>query len=392
MVKISNPFFGESGVFNDYDDGKSQFGENAGRWLTGEAAFNDITGGTSPAMVDFTAGTYGVNPMSFQFNDPYAGQWEQLIADAQGRGGSTMNAAIIDPSMQAQARQQQQMLVDMLLNQARGFGSSVAEQQLFMGQDRGMAQNLAMGASSRGGIGGANLRDALMANADMGAQTNQQAALLRAQEQMAAMGMLGQTTGQMREGDINFAAQQASFEQQAGTANLQAAMQQKAMNDALVQHFMSMNMSAEQAQLQANIEMQRIQAEQYANSQSLNMQAAIANQQAEQQTQGGLLGAAGAALGFLSDERVKTDIVKGDEAVDEWLEHLAAKKFKYAWDEDETPNYAGIMAQDMERSSIGRSIVTEVEGVKSVDGQRALMAALAGLARLDKRLSNIEGK
>lgn len=88
-------------------------------------------------------------------------------------------------------------LADSLTNIALGHGPSVAGTQLAIGQEQAARSQLAQAAGSSGN-GAALSRLAAMGNtAGLQAQTNQQQALARTNEQMGAYGALGNVTGHM---------------------------------------------------------------------------------------------------------------------------------------------------------------------------------------------------
>ena len=100
---------------------------------------------------------------------------------------------------------------------------------------------------------------------------------------------------------------------------------------------------------------------------------------------------------ILSDERTKTDI----SPLDSLAEHLrAAPGYRYRYrdgfGEDPEPEHAGPMAQDLERSPFGKSIVkVGSDGLRRVDTARLALvdhAALAGMrSELDRLKAALEG-
>src|SRR5262249_49852372 len=107
---------------------------------------------------------------------------------------------------------------------------------------------------------------------------------------------------------------------------------------------------------------------------------------------------AGAALGvtLLSDRRAKTEIRKeSDRDVDDFLGALEAYSYRYK--EPGSPGAAegtqhGPMAQDLEKSAIGRSVVrTGPDGAKRVDTDRLTLALAGVLARVAKEARMTKG-
>jgi hypothetical protein len=111
---------------------------------------------------------------------------------------------------------------------------------------------------------------------------------------------------------------------------------------------------------------------------------------------GGLVKGIGSMMALASDERLKTDIRDGKDDIDEMLDRLVAKTYRY---KDESKYgagpRAGIMAQNLERSRAGKALVVDLPndpGRKGVDMVKAVSAALASAARLNQRLRKVEGR
>lgn len=108
------------------------------------------------------------------------------------------------------------------------------------------------------------------------------------------------------------------------------------------------------------------------------------------------LGQAGAtaALGalFASDRRAKTDVQGTPDAeLEDLLSTVRPYSFKYKDPSDGSGRYLGGMAQDLQKSEVGRSMVQEQpDGKLMVDHGRAGMAALSGLALVYDKLKKIE--
>lgn len=103
--------------------------------------------------------------------------------------------------------------------------------------------------------------------------------------------------------------------------------------------------------------------------------------------------AAMAAMAF-SDERLKTGIRDGRKDADDFVKGLKAYRYKYKGNGDYGPEgeHLGIMAQDLERTKLGRQAVVDTPRGKAVDGARLATQLAAVTARLGERLSKLEGK
>ncbi len=140
------------------------------------------------------------------------------MMDANRMGPSTAAGAQaagtqLDPTQQAQIRNQQLSLGQSLADQANGIGPSVAGSQLQQSTEMNLQAALAQAASQRGG----NLGAAQYALGNARAGIQQQAAMglaqARIQEQMAARSQLGQVLDSGRGMDIGIASNNAQLGQ-----------------------------------------------------------------------------------------------------------------------------------------------------------------------------------
>lgn len=108
---------------------------------------------------------------------------------------------------------------------------------------------------------------------------------------------------------------------------------------------------------------------------------AQANQTSNLIGQGMTAAALGGKLAFC-DERLKTDIAPVDKAeLLEMKKHLKAYHFKYKSSQHGVGEFVGVMAQDLEKSKLGRTLVFEDQfGNKQVDLTKAMMLLLASMA------------
>jgi hypothetical protein len=115
---------------------------------------------------------------------------------------------------------------------------------------------------------------------------------------------------------------------------------------------------------------------------------------------GGGLGSIGAAGSIASDEDEKVGADGHVSLVDQFLKSIHPYSYEYKDPEDEPRaggptggRYLGVMAQDLERApAVGHQLVTDTPGGKRISVGAGLSAALAGLARVNERLSAVEGK
>jgi hypothetical protein len=91
---------------------------------------------------------------------------------------------------------------------------------------------------------------------------------------------------------------------------------------------------------------------------------------------------AGAAAMFFSDERLKKDLepISKDD-LSEMKKHLKAYAYKYKSEEHGEGQWIGVLAQDLEKSKLGRTLVYEDEdGFKNIDASKVLSLFLATMA------------
>lgn len=285
------------------------------------------------------------DPNAYQVVNPMATQVNQMF----NRG-----AIYADPKQQAQFRdmqmQQAQQLQRIASGQQQGAGELAVQRQM----QNAVAAQQAQARMARGGNSGLAYRQAANNTANMGLAGAGQAQQAQLQDQQQAQQALMASLNQGRSGDLNLATT---------NANLQAGQYGQQLG-ALT----SMNNADLQAQQQA--------------MQSTLDQKGIA---------GGLFSAGGGVLAALSDERAKTDISDADGDIDDMLDKLVAKSYRY---KDEAKHgageRAGIMTQDLMRSKAGSALVIPTEEGFAFDVSKAVSAALASTARLNQRLREIE--
>lgn len=146
-------------------------------------------------ITDAFGGGQGANKFRAQLanttDQDYSGDIRNTLADVGAFRGLNQQAAA-----------QQQQYVDQLNNQVTGNGPSVAQQQLAQALNRN-AQNQAASIGSVRGINPALAAKMISDNyGHTGADLAQQGSLLRANEQLGALGQLGGALGQMRGQDI----------------------------------------------------------------------------------------------------------------------------------------------------------------------------------------------
>lgn len=255
------------------------------------------------------------------------------------------------------AQEQRAGLISQLQQQAVGEGPSLATAQLKQAQDRTLSQQLAAASARPGGPTGLGQRALARTQAESGQALGQQAAITGLQEQQGAQQLLAQQVGQ---------------EQQ--------------LADQLTLQFLQQGFTQEQAQTQAGLQLEQIRAQERATQAS---------------AQQGLFGSGLSALGavgagfFTSDKNAKENISSAKASTKSFLNSLNSKTYNYK--DSSTPGTApgkryGIIAQDLEKSEMGKSFVINTPKGKMIDVNQGFGAALAAMADLNKRLSKVEKK
>lgn len=271
----------------------------------------------------------------------------------------------IDPILQDQLRQRaateqafrQANIAESLAATASGRGPSLAQAQLKAAQDRSLSQLMAAQAAARGGSSSANFRTLAQAQTQGNRQVAQDAAAARIQEQRQAQDALSGLRQQ----------------EQAGALDL--------INTQFL------------ADVAAKRELQQADLAQFNANQQAASQANQARIDRNAQTRGQIY--QGASMAVMSDESKKKDVKSKDKDIDMFLKALSAKSFKYKEPgkpgQSEGKKY-GIMAQDAEKSEVGRSFVKNTPNGKMLDMESGFSAILASQARLAERLEQIEKK
>jgi hypothetical protein len=181
--------------------------------------------------------------------DYYQTQLKKLQAGYQGRQAPQMGpAAQAGPSGLMGNRAS---MIAQLEAQSRGEGPSAARLQMQQAADRS-AQMLASNAAGAGGRGvnaGAAMRNAGNQSANVMQQNNQNMGIMRAQEQLNAMGQLGGAIGQGIGQDNQQAQWNAGAQNDQASLNTQMQMQMLGLNDRSQLQALQMGMGGAQPSL-----------------------------------------------------------------------------------------------------------------------------------------------
>jgi hypothetical protein len=348
---------------------------------------------TSGANVSSNAAAGGINRDAARIPG-YDSFQSQLAAGAKGaayRSAPQMQAATIDPTQQGQFRGMQMSLAQQLLAQSQGQGPSLAQMQLQQASDRNFSQALAMAQSTRGAGAAGAVRQLANQRASIGQQLAADSGMLRLQEQQQAQGLLGQVAGTARNTDVGLATSQAGLHQDAAGRNLGATMQQRELNDRAVQFYLAQGMTLAQAQQQAALEMERLIANNAIGQADIGLKRNDQNMQLYGAVAKGAGDTIATAAKAFSDERLKTDIKPAGKKLYELLDSAEAHEYRYKDPKHGSPRISS-MAQELEKSELGRQMVEETPEGKRVDYGKGLGTMLASQAELHRRLKALESK
>lgn len=110
--------------------------------------------------------------------------------------------------------------------------------------------------------------------------------------------------------------------------------------------------------------------------------------------QGGMYSTTGTGQpGVVSDEKAKTNIAPGNKELEEFLDALGVYSYEYKNKEHGEGRHYSTMAQDLEKSKIGKTMVeTRPDGIKQVNYGRGFAVMLASNALLNHKYNALETK
>lgn len=270
----------------------------------------------------------------------------------------------LDDAQGQQIRGRQVSYLDALTARANGQGPSVAA-ELANQQQSTIARNaLGMAAQARGADAAAARRAAIQGIAQVGGQAAQQAGLLRATEQTQAQQLLGGQLGGVRDQDTGVATHVADQTLGATTGNL---------NRESGERIAGGGQAVQREGIAANERTGRYAADRGVSNQAPWWLAPVVQ------------GVSTVGAGAVSDERAKENIADAGPA--DWLDHLVAKDYDYKDPAHGPGRRRGVMAQDLEKSDVGKAFVIEGgDGLKRVDTGGLTLALVAEVARMRREL------
>lgn len=302
---------------------------------------------------------------------------EDVSGIAQTGLGAADQLALEEIRRRAAGQAQAQRATALQQMQERGLGDSGASlvAQLQAGQsaaDTAAMQGMQQAAQAQQARMAALGQQANMASGMQGQQ------LQLAGQKASAADAIAQFNAQNRQSVAaqNLAARQNIANQQAATKN-----QQEVYNKALIQQKFQNEMAKATG----------VTGQQSAMAGNLQQQAGAA-QQAQQAQTGALLNLGGTlgAAALMSDANAKINIE--DFSSDEFLGKLKPYKYDYKNEENGKGKQAGVMAQDLEKTEVGKQAVINTPKGKMVDYGKLGPTMLSSLVELNARIKKLEGK
>jgi hypothetical protein len=317
---------------------------DSGKGAGFEAKAADITNATNPQQL----------AQSQQQTQQGLGQQQAFLQALQGQNGIGNQSSVFNQLQNVASGQGPNPAQTALAN---ATGQNVQQQAALMGSQRGTGANAGMLA-----------RQAASQGANTQQQAAGQAANMQANQSLGALNQMGGIAGQQ----VN---------QQAGALQN---YNQFAQNNQAAQ------MNAQNAFNQNNVSMQ-------SNMNNANANIAAGNQKAQGDLLGGVMSGVGNAVSAvaMSDERAKKNVSNGGAQVQQFLDNTGAHQYEY-----KDPSQPGAspgthispMAQELEKSQLGRPLVQNTPNGKMVDYAKAAPVMMAALAQINERLNAMEGK
>lgn len=295
-------------------------------------------------------------------------------------------------SQYGQALQQQQGVFDQFGQMAAGQGPSLAQGQLQQGMAAAGQQATQAALGARGGNAAGAQAATAAVNTSLGGQAAMNAAQLRQQEQLAAMGMQANLANQMAGQGLQGQLGMESLFQQGLGAQADLNMQGRQLRD------QQRNDKVERAKGIKGMILPDL-SDPIAKT-NIQPTAGGAGGAGGAQGQGGLqkasgilslLGGEAAGLGALlalSDERAKQAITPGNLTASQAVGEVPAYAFEYKPGMGPDGRHLGVMADDMQK--VYPAAVQNIGGLKHIDWAKAGALNFAATSEQEQRLRQIE--
>jgi hypothetical protein len=296
----------------------------------------------------------------------------------------TVQAQNLDQTQANQARDVTQQNIADLQGVASGRTPTAAEVMFGRGSDAARAQAMGTAAALSRNNPGQALRAGLQAGNQAQMQATGAAAQQKAEDMANARTQIGALANAMRGQDLGAAQANQNAQNQIGQFNAQQGMNAQQLNQGA-------GLQANQQNNQYQLGEQQIGA----GLTTAPLQAAITNQQVQQQNnqanQAGVGGLVTTLDGILSDERAKKN-VRPRALADAYAKDVRGVTFEYKpevapSDGPET----GVIAQDVEKV-VPTAVGNGPGGLKVIDTRKLTTANTAAIGELARRLRRVEGR
>lgn len=325
-----------------------------------------------------------------------------------GMFGTSKQKAATQFKMSAAAREGEGEAIQRQRNIASGKSPSIANRQFNANMDASARQAMAMAASQRGTSNPAlAYRQAQLGNQQMNLEAAQQGAIMAEQERRLADEFLAKQAAAQR----GVAVQSGIANQQNDAAKSSRDMKYTYEATAGVGQSLMESMSDERAK--ENIEEKTGSADaieefvnagrEKAKNNEIPVPANVAPPVYQKEEPfpekyhkggGGGSGKGMASMfAMMSDKRAKKDINSNPGSSDEigkFINALHAYEYEYKDPQHGTGKKMGVMAQDLEKTEVGRTMVDKrPDGLKVIDTNKAIGVALAAIADLNQKIKKV---
>jgi len=382
------------------------------------------------AYADSGGTTAQVNPDNFDtsWTDPYRNEAQQNFWASAGRATPQVDQQQIDNSQaQAALGQAQQFrggqfqLARQLGAESMGIGGpSPAELAMRRSADANMRQQMAMAAGARGANAGAARLGAAQNAADISGQLQRDLGVQRAQERIDAREQLGQVLQQGRGMDLQTgemaygqAADAARFGFEQGSFNAGLQMQVRELDDAAYRDYLDRLYGSRQFDTQSQIGYEQLRTGNTLEARAIDK--GVPKKSWAEENAPIIAGAAqtlGTVATAASDIRAKRDIRpasaetgdayravfgrrdQGREDPGDTFRSLTPSRYAYKDPERHGEGeYIGPMAQQLEKTPAGRTVVSEQpDGTKAVDTSRLSLMSAGEIGDLRRELDEVQAR
>lgn len=183
----------------------------------------------------------------------------------------------------------------------------------------------------------------------------------------------------------------AAAKNTAALANVDAALRKIGLDDDMKRAYMQNELGLSKLEVDAAIAKDRMATDVKIAKAKIAGGIMEAEIEAEADAAAGGLGALGtAASAYFSDIKLKQNIVNSEDRLTDFLNKLDAYDYDYKDEKHGKGRQTSVMAQDLEKSEIGKKAVIETDEGKMVDYTKLLPELLAATAQTHKKVTKLE--